>query len=121
MNAEPLERLRALCLALPEAVEKGGVAEHTFRVRDKIFALFQDNHHGDGRVAVWCKAPPGAQDVLVGSDPARFFVPPYVGHHGWVEVVLDDATDWDELADLLVEGYRMTVPKRLTRQLDRHE
>ena len=108
-----LGQLRAICLTLPEAVEKGGVADHTFRVRDKIFAMFLDNHHGDGRVAMWCKAPAGAQELLVGSDPARFFVPPYVGHHGWIGVRLERDVDWDEVTDLVADAYRMTAPKRL--------
>jgi hypothetical protein len=112
MAEEVLGRLRAICLALPEAVEKGGVADHTFRVRDKIFAMFLDNHHGDGRVARWCKAPAGAQELLVGADPARFFVPPYVGHHGWIGVRLEGDVDWDEVADLVADAYRMTATKR---------
>ena len=118
MMETPLDRLRALCLALPEAVEKGGVAEHTFRVRDKIFAMYQDNHHGDGRVAVWSKAPRGLQEALVGSDPERFFVPPYVGHHGWIGVRLDRPVDWDVVAGIVEDGYRMTAPKRLVALLD---
>ena len=107
-----LARVRAICLALPEAVEKGGVTDHTFRVRDKIFAMFLADHHGDGRVAIWCKAPEGAQGLLVGSDPARFFVPPYVGRYGWLGMRLDGAVDWDEVADLVADAHRMTAPKR---------
>ena len=118
MEEDPLGRLRAICLAMPEAIERGGVVEHTFRVRDKIFAMYLDHHHGDGRVAAWCKAPPGAQDVLVAADPERYFVPPYVGRHGWVGVRFDRPTDWDELADLVREGYRLTAPKRLAALLD---
>ena len=57
------------------------------------------------------------QDILVGSNPARFFVPPYVGYHGWVGLWLDGEIDWEELADLVVESYRMTAPKRLTATL----
>ena len=73
---------------------------------------------GDGRVSMWCKAPPGAQVVLVGSDPERFFVPPYVGHRGWVGVRLDIEIDWDEVAGIVEESYRMTAPKRLAALLD---
>ena len=80
---EPLNRLRTICLAFPEAVEGGGVGDPTFKVRDKIFAM---RHQVDGRMSMWCKAPAGAQDVLVNSNPEQFFVPPYVGHHGWVGV-----------------------------------
>lgn len=112
MVEEVLGRLREVCLALPEAVEKGGVVDHTFRVRDKIFAMFLDNHHGDGRVAMWCKAPAGAQDLLVGAEPGRFFVPPYVGHHGWIGVRLEGEVDWGEVADLVEDAYRMTATKR---------
>jgi hypothetical protein len=111
-----MERLRAICLGLPEAREQETWGDPTFRVRDKIFAMCKS---GDGRHSVWCKAPPGAQDVLVGADGERFFVPPYVGHNGWVGVRLDVAIDWDELDDILEESYRMTAPKRLAVLLDR--
>ena len=112
---DPLDRLREICLALPEAIEKEAWGDPTFRVRDKIFAQYKV---GDGRMSVWCKAPPGAQDVLVGSDHERFFVPPYVGHIGWVGVRLDVEIDWDDVADLVEESYRMTAPKRLLALLD---
>ena len=116
MQENVLNRLRAICLALPEAVESGGVGDPTFKVRDKIFAM---RHPVGERMSVWCKAPPGVQDILVGSNPERFFVPPYVGHHGWVGIWIDGEIDWDELADLVVESYRMTAPKRLVALLDR--
>ena len=88
MSVDALARLRAICLALPEATEKLTWEETpTFRVRDKIFAMYSTDHH-DGRVSMWCKAPPGAQEALVGSDPERFFVPPYVGRNGWIGVDL---------------------------------
>ncbi len=111
---DPLDLLREICLALPEAAEKETWGDPTFRVRDKIFAM---QKRGDGRISLWCKAPPGAQDILVGSDPQRFFVPPYVGHNGWIGVRLDVEIDWDEVADLVEESYRMTAPKRLSGQL----
>jgi hypothetical protein len=68
---------------------------------------------GDGRLSVWVKAPAGAQEVLVAADPGRFFVPPYVGRRGWIGVRLDDGPDWDELAALVRQSWRMTAPKRL--------
>ena len=77
MSGKSLEQLRGICLALPEVMEKpfGGHADPTWRVRDKIFVMFNGSDHGDGELSLWCKAPPGAQDILVGGDPARFFVP----------------------------------------------
>ena len=110
MSEVALEQLRAICLALPEASEGGGVGNPSFRVRDKIFAM---QHSVDGRPSMWCKAPRGFQDMLVGSDPERFFVPPYVGHHGWIGAWLDVTLDWDFVAQIIRESYRMTAPKRL--------
>ena len=121
MAERTLERLREICLSLPEATEKpfGGHTDPTWRVRDKIFAMYSDNHHGDGMVSLQCKAPPGAQEVLVGAEPERFFVPPYVGHNGWVGVRLDvPLVDWNVLVGLIADSYRMTAPKRLLKQLD---
>jgi hypothetical protein len=110
---DPLARLRKICLALPEATEKGAWGEPTFRVGDKLFAMYDNNHHGADRIAVWCKAPPGVQEILVNADPHKFFVPPYVGHKGWIGVRLDGKVDWDEVAEILEDSYRMTAPKRL--------
>jgi len=117
-----LHQVRQICLPLPEATEKPE-SRPAFQVRRKTFAMFMDDHHGDGRVAIWCKAPPGAQDVLVGADPDRFFVPPYVGPHGWIGIRLDVATegiDWGQVTDLVADSYRMTAPKRLRTALDEH-
>jgi predicted DNA-binding protein (MmcQ/YjbR family) len=113
MKEDPLDRMRTICLAFPESTEQGGVGDPSFKVRDKIFAM---QHRVNDRMSMWCKAPPGAQNVLVGSDPKRFFIPPYVGHHGWIGVWLDVEIDWDEVADLIEESYRMTAPKRLWAQ-----
>jgi hypothetical protein len=76
---DPIERLRAICLALPEATETETWGDATFRVRERIFAM---PRRGDGRVFLLCKAPPGSQAILIEADPVRFFVPPYVGHKG---------------------------------------
>ncbi len=113
-----LDWLREICLAFPEAVEAGGVGNPTFKVRGKVFAM-RHSLHAVARWSAWFKAPPGAQEVLVGSSPDRFFVPPYVGPKGWIGIYLGDETDWDELADLVEESYRMTAPKRLAVRLDR--
>jgi predicted DNA-binding protein (MmcQ/YjbR family) len=112
-----LEKLRAICLALPKASEEGGVGNPSFKVRGKIFAM---RHPQDGRMSVWLKAPPGAQGALVHTSPRVFFVPPYVGHHGWVGAWLDIDLDWEQLAELIEDSYRMTAPKRLVVQLDSH-
>lgn len=110
MARGPSERLRAICLALPEAVEKEAWGDATFRVRDRIFAM---ETRGDGRVSVWCKAPPGSQEVLVGAEPGRFFVPPNVGHKRWIAMRLNDKPDWDEVAEVVRRTYRLVAPKRL--------
>ena len=115
MTARPLARLRKLCLALPEAHEVEAWGEPTFRVRNKLFAMYAapTNHHGRGRPAAWCKAAPANQALMVHAAPERFFVPPYVGPSGWVGVYLDGAADWDEVAELVRDAYRRTAPKRL--------
>jgi hypothetical protein len=102
-----LPRLRLICLALPEAVEKETWEIPTFRVRDKIFAMAHDPG------TVWCKAPHGVQAMLVEAAPDRFFAPPYVGKRGWIGFHLDAGTDWEEVAALIRRSYRMTAPKRL--------
>jgi len=110
MSAQLTDRLRKICLALPEAEEKEAWGDPTFRVRDKIFAM---EKRGDGRVSVWCKAPEGSQMVLVGADPDRFFVPPYVGHRGWVGVRLDTNPDWGEVAKIVTRSYVLVAPRKL--------
>ncbi len=118
MSDSPLERLRRLCLALPEVTERVSHGEPTWFVRDKrVFVTFADQHHDD-RVGFWCAAPPGGQEALVAADPERYFRPPYVGHRGWLGVRLDiPDVDWDELAELVTDAYRVVAPKRLVAQL----
>jgi len=111
----PTERLRALCLALPQAVEKEAWGDPTFRIRDRIFAMVKT---GDGRLSVWLKAPDGAQEVLIGADPDRFFRPPYVGPKGWIGVRLDNEPDWDETDALVRRSFRLIAPKRIAALLD---
>lgn len=111
---DPVERLRALCLALPETTEKETFGDPTFRVRDKIFAM---PRRGDGRVSFWFKAPPGSQQILVGADSELFFVPPYVGPKGWVGTRLDRDPDWAEVAALVTRSYRLIAPKRLSARI----
>ncbi|MGO8801456.1 MAG: MmcQ/YjbR family DNA-binding protein [Roseiarcus sp.] len=103
------DRLRAICLALPEAAEVVSRRGPTFRVGDKIFAL---DRTVDGRATVWFKAPAGAQAVLIGADPERFFSPPYYGAKGWIGLRLDGAPDWREIAALIERSHRLVAPKR---------
>ena len=119
MAPRPLTRLRKICLALPEAHEVEAWGAPTFRVRNKLFAMFASgsSHHGHGRDAVWCKAAPGNQAVMIEAAPERFFVPPYVGPGGWIGVWLDGDADWAEVGELMRDAYRLIAPKRL---LDQH-
>jgi hypothetical protein len=109
-----IERIRAICLALPEAVEKpfGGHTDPAFRVGEKIFAVVSRPFE---HVSLTCKGAPGAQDILTGSDPERYFCPPYTGHKGWVGVRLDVPIDWPIVEELIRDSYRMTAPKRLAK------
>jgi hypothetical protein len=110
----PLERVRATCLELPEVSERLSHGAPTFFVRGKrSFAMVLDNHHGDGRLALWCAAGEGMQAMLVQADPERFFVPPYVGHRGWIGFRLDRDLDADELAGLLEDAYAEVAPAKL--------
>jgi hypothetical protein len=121
MAKTPLERLRALCLALPEVTERPSHGEPTWFVRDKkTFVMFADHHHDD-RLGFWAAAPPGAQETYVERDPVRYFVPPYGGHRGWLGVHLDVKVDWDEVADIVDDAFRCIAPKTLVARLDEQE
>jgi hypothetical protein len=109
-----LARLRQICLALPETSERLSHGAPTFFVREKrAFVMVMDNHHGDGRFALWCAAPGGMQQMLVETDPERFFIPPYVGHRGWLGVRLDRGLNWDELAGIAEDAYAEVAPRKL--------
>jgi hypothetical protein len=112
--AKALTKLRAICLAMPSATERLSHGEPTWFVEGKrVFAMFSDHHHDD-RVGFVCPAPDGAQELLVQGEPGRFYVPPYVGHRGWLGVRLDVAgVDWVQIADLVEAGYREVAPRRL--------
>ena len=114
-----LVRVRAVCTALPEVVERLSHGAPSFFVQGKkTFVMFHDDHHGDGRLALWCAAPAGAQSEQVTEDPERFFVPPYVGGRGWLGVRLDRDPDWDEVAAICADAYRSVAPKRLVARLE---
>ena len=114
-----LERLRTLCMSMPEATERLSHGEPCWFVRDrKTFVMFADHHHDD-RVGFWCAAPPGAQQALVAEDPGRYFRPPYVGHRGWLGVYLDgENVDWARIEDLIEDAFRAVAPKTLAARLD---
>lgn len=118
---DPLPRLRALCLALPGVTERPSHGEPTFFIGGKKTFLTYADHHHDDRLAFWCAAPDGAQELLVGRDPGRFFRPPYVGHRGWLGVYLDLDLDWDEIADLVEAAWREIAPNKLITELERRE
>jgi hypothetical protein len=109
------ERVRRLCLALPETSERLSHGAPSFFVRGKkCFATVHDDHHGDGIFGLWVAAPPGNQELLVAADPERFFRPRYVGHRGWLGVRLDRGeVDWDEVAGILEDAWAAVAPKRL--------
>ena len=111
-----LAQIRTICLELPETSERLSHGAPTFFVRGKrAFLMVLTNHHGDGRFAIWCAAPDGMQSMLVDADPEKFFVPPYVGHRGWLGVRLDRGLDWNELAGIAEDAYAEVAPPSLLR------
>jgi hypothetical protein len=110
----PLDRVRELCLSLPEVTERLSHGSPAWFIRGKkTFVMYLDDHHGDGRLALWCAAPSGAQDLLVNGRPEHYFVPPYVGHRGWIGVRLDHGLDWNDVAGAIEDAYLTVAPKRL--------
>src|ERR1044072_1902811 len=107
-----LQRVRRICKALPETIEKLSHGEPTFFVKKKVFVMFADNHHLDGHIAVWIPASPGLQEILIETDSEKFFKPPYVGVRGWVGIELDRISD-EELAVHLQTAYKLIAPKKL--------
>ena len=116
-EAAAVARLRAICLALPGAEEKLAWGEATWRA-GKMFAQMDTHHHGADHVAVWLPAAPGVQGALVEENPRHFFVPPYVGHKGWIGVRIDDKPDWRIVAGLVADAYRMVASPALVAKLD---
>jgi hypothetical protein len=114
-----LARVREICLALPEVSERLSHGSPAWFIRGKkTLVMYLDDHHGDGRLAIWCPAPPGVQEAMVREEPERFFRPPYVGPSGWLGVRLDRDPDWDEIAGIVEDAYRKVAPKRLAALLD---
>jgi predicted DNA-binding protein (MmcQ/YjbR family) len=105
----PLARIRRICLTLPHTHEQKAWSAPTFRVHGKMFVMFMDNHHEDSRLAIWCNAPPGVQQLQVASEPKCFFIPRYVGSRGWVGIRLDMGLDWDVIAQFIKDAYDTTM------------
>lgn len=120
MPPRPLTRLRKLCLALPESHEVEAWGEPTFRVRNKMFAMYASagNHHGQGRPAVWLKSTPDDQQRMLRAAPDTFFKPPYVGPSGWIGIWLDGVLPWEELPEFIEDAYRRVAPKRVVAAWD---
>ena len=113
---EQLERVRKICFGFPETTERPSHGEPTFFVRDKkVFVMFANNHHGDGRIAVWLAASPGLQEVLINAQPNIFFKPPYVGVRGWIGIQLNQISD-DDLQFYISGSWFLIAPKRLQAQ-----
>ncbi len=109
---EHIRRVRRICSALPQTTEKLSHGEPTFFAGKKVYAMFANNHHNDGHVAVWIPVPPGLQATLLKTEPEKFFMPPYVGVRGWVGVELGAVSD-EELGFHLWEAWRLIVPKNV--------
>ena len=112
-----LERIRSICLPLPEAVESEAFGAPTFQIRTKNLAML---HGYQAPPSAWCKAGPGAQEAYVGSEPERYFRPPYLGGNGWIGIWLNPEVDpdWDEIEEIVKESYRLIAPKRLAAQVE---
>ena len=115
-SAAALEGVRSVCLALPDTTEKIAWGAPTFRVRERLFVMFVDNHHGDGRLAIWVNAAPGAQDAFVANDPERYFIPPYVGPSGWLGVRLDRGLSPSEVAARVRAAHAATLAAILAKK-----
>ena len=109
-----LRQLSKICLALPETVRRDLNQHADFRVRGKVFAYFLNDHHGDGIVSVCCKSELGENVDRASREPARFYLPPYIGSRGWFGLRLDsEAVDWPEVRNLVELSYGLAAPKRL--------
>jgi predicted DNA-binding protein (MmcQ/YjbR family) len=111
-TVQAVNRLRTICLALPDTTEKIAWGEPTWRVRGRLFAQLDNHHHGADHLAVWLPAPLGEQEAMIFTDPVRFFRPPYVGSRGWVGVRIDRRPNWTVVAKLVKQAYRLVAPRR---------
>ena len=111
-SEEHLRRLRRICLGMPGATEKLSHGEPTFFVNKKVFAMFSNNHHNDGHIAVWVPAAPGVQGMLIKTAPKTYYKPPYVGVRGWVGIELEEISD-EDLAMHIRDAWTMIAPKKI--------
>jgi hypothetical protein len=118
--ATPIDRLRSICLSLPEAHEVEAWGEPTFRVKNKIFAMHASagTHHSPGRPAVWILSVSVEQDFVIRARPDKYFKPPYVGPSGWIGAWLDRNPPWKEIEELLRDGWRRRAPKKVAALLE---
>jgi hypothetical protein len=107
-----LRRVRRICAALPQTTENLSHGEPTFFVRKRVYTMYANNHHNDGHIAVWIPAETGLQEMLVQSEPKKFFKPPYVGVKGWIGIELEEVDD-DKLGYHISQAWRLTAPKKL--------
>jgi hypothetical protein len=117
-DAELTRRVREICLALPEVSERVSHGAPAFFVKKQFLTIWANGHHGDEFPHLWCAAPEGAQAEQIAIEPERFFRPPYVGGRGWLGMRLDGDVDWDEVAQVCHEAYRVIAPAKLVAQLD---
>jgi len=119
LEKDRLEKLSAICLALPQAVRENQLSHASFRAAKKVFAYYLNNHHGDGIVSVCCKVLPGDNVRLITANPQKFIMPAYIGPRGWVGLRLDRPTvDWAEVKELVHGSYAETAPKSLLKLLE---
>lgn len=117
MKKAPIDRLRKICTSLPDVTEKLSHGEPTFFVHKRVFAMFSNNHHNDGHIAVLCPVPLGFQKSLIESEPEKFYFPPYVGVRGWIGIHINKVDD-KELESHMRAAWRMIAPKRLVDQTE---
>jgi hypothetical protein len=103
---ELAERVRAMCLVLPDVTERLSHGAPSFFVKKQFLTVWAEGHHDHHFPHLWCAAPEGGQEELIAQDPARYFRPPYVGGRGWVGVRLDGDVDWDEIDEVCRDAYR---------------
>jgi len=118
-RVELVDRVRAICSALPGVTERLSHGTPAFFAGKQFLMLWPDGHHDHGFPHLWCAAPPGVQVELVATEPDRFFLPPYVGGRGWIGIRLDRDIDWDELTNVCEEAFRTVASQKLIAALGR--